>query len=333
MKCQFFGVFPAMKDYLRQHLAGFSISISTDELTEKNKDKLKPDTEVLGVFVGSKVDQAVFSRLPRLKLIVTMSTGFDQIDIYLAKKKKIPVCNVPTYGENTVAEHTLALLLALSRKLFPSVKRVKEGIFNYEGLRGWDLKGRTLGVVGNGHIGAHVIRMARGFEMRVLAHDAFPNKKLADDLGFSYVSLEELLGESDVVTLHVPLLKATKHLINKENIKTMKPGAYLINTARGALVETEALAWAIESGHLAGAGLDVLEGEEDLQHPDHLLFERHSAEDIKIALMDNILIDHPNVIITPHNAFNSAEALERILAVTIENIKSFAIGKPQNDVT
>lgn len=333
LQCQFFGVFPTMKDYIRSRLSGFSISIATEELTDTTKKRLNRETEILGVFVGSKVDKAVFDALPNLKLIVTMSTGFDHTDIGEAKKRKIPVCNVPTYGENTVAEHAMALLLALSRKIVPSVKRVKEGSFNYEGLRGFDLKGRTLGVVGTGHIGAHVIRMARGFEMNIIAFDAFPNKELEKKLGFTYVPLEKLLSESDIVTLHVPLFKETAHLVNKDNIKIMKKGAYLINTARGGLVETEALVWAIETGRLAGAGLDVMEGEEDLQHPDHLLFERHSAEEIKIALMSNILIDHPNVIITPHNAFNSIEALQRIMDVTIGNIKAFATGSPTNDVT
>lgn len=331
MFCQFFGVFPVMKEYTRSHLSGFHVSISEHELLS-TKD-LDSKTNILGVFVGSKVDKTVFAALPNLKLVVTMSTGFDHIDLDLAKKGNIPVCNVPTYGENTVAEHTMSLLLALSRKLFPSVKRVKEGVFNYEGLRGFDLKNRTLGVIGTGHIGANVIRMAKGFDMHIVAFDAFPNKKLEKELGFAYVPLNTLLAKSDIITLHVPLFKDTEHLINKNNVKKIKKGAYLINTARGGLIETEALLEALQSGQIAGAGLDVLEGEEDLQHPDHLLFEKHSDEDIKVALMSNMLIDHPNVIITPHNAFNSAEALERIMDVTIENVKAFAAGKTQNDVT
>ncbi len=333
MHAQFFGVFPVMKSYVRNHLKEFKVTIASDELSEKNMDKLDPQTEILGVFVASKVDKTVFDTLPHLKLIVTMSTGFDHIDLAEAKKRNIPVCNVPTYGENTVAEHTMSLLLALSRKLFPSVKRVKEGVFNYEGLRGFDLKGKTLGVIGTGHIGAHVIRMAKGFEMNIIAFDAFPNKELEKTLGFTYKPLDTLLAESDVVTLHLPLFKDTEHIINKQNITKLKKSAYIINTARGPLIETEALTWALETGHIAGAGLDVLEDENFVQNPEKLLTSDPKAEDIKISLMNNLLIDHPNVIITPHNAFNSMEALERIMDVTIENVKKFAAGETQNDVT
>lgn len=331
LSCQFFGVFPAMMDYVRGNMSGFHLTISDKELLDT--EPLDAKTEVLGVFVGSKVDGAVFAKLPHLKLVVTMSTGFDHIDLATAKKRKIPVCNVPTYGENTVAEHAMSLLLALSRKLFPSVKRVKEGSFNYEGLRGFDLKGKTAGVVGTGNIGKHVIRMLKGFDMTVIAFDAFPNKALEKELGFTYATLDELLTSSDIVTLHVPLFKETMHMINKKNIKKVKKGAYIINTARGGLIESEALVWGLETGHIAGAGLDVLEEEDSLSHPEHLVQRDYTSEQIKTALMSNILIDHPNVIITPHNAFNSMEALQRIMDTTIENVKMFAAGKVQNDVT
>lgn len=320
-----------MKDYVRGKMSGFHLSISDKELL--SPDDLDPKAEVLGVFVGSKVDKAVFATLPHLKLIVTMSTGFDHIDLTAAKKRKIPICNVPTYGENTVAEHAMSLLLALSRKLFPSVKRVKEGSFNYEGLRGFDLKGKTVGVIGTGNIGKHVLRMLKGFDMTVLAYDAFPNKDLQKQLGFAYVPLQKLLASSDVITLHVPLFKETTHMINKKNIKKLKKGAYIINTARGGIIESEALLWGLETGHIAGAGLDVLEEEEMLQHPEHVVLKHYSDEEIKLGLISNMLIDHPNVIITPHNAFNSMEALARIMDTTIENVKAFASGQTQNDVT
>lgn len=331
MYCQFFGVFPDVKQYLKNHLKGFAVKISEREL--QPADELDPQTEVLGVFVGSKVDKKIFDALPQLKLVVTMSTGFDHVDLAEAKKRNIPVCNVPTYGENTVAEHAMALLLALSRKIYPSVKRVKEGQFNYEGLRGFDLKGKTLGVLGTGHIGAHVIRMAKGFEMSIIAFDAYPNKKLAGELGFAYAPLEQALSVSDVLSLHLPLLKETAHIINKKNLKKMKPGVYIINTARGGLIEPEALVSGLQTGQIAGAGLDVLEEEDQLSHPEHTLGAHHSAKKIRTVLMDNLLIDHPNVLITPHNAFNSLEALQRIMDTTILNVKQFAAGETQNDVT
>ena len=260
-----------------------------------------------------------------------MSTGFDHRSCR-RKKRKIPVCNVPTYGENTVAEHKWRFIITFA-KTFPFRKTSQEGVFNYDGLRGFDLKAKTLGVIGTGHIGAHVIRMAKSFEMNVIAYDPFPNKALARQLDFTYVPFAKLLSTSDVITLHVPLLKETTHLINKTNVKKIKPGAYLINTARGGLIETEALVWAIETGRIAGAGLDVLEEEEDLQYPDHLVRAHHTPEQIKTVLMDNRLIDHPNVIITPHNAFNSLEALQRIMDTTIANVKAFTTEKIQNDVT
>jgi D-lactate dehydrogenase len=341
LNCQFFGLFPAMNDYTKKQLSaqggsasggkGFILKTSERELL--NISELDPKTEVLGVFVGSKVDKNVFDRLPKLKLIVTMSTGFDHIDLEEAKKRQIPVCNVPTYGENTVAEHAMALLLSLSRRIYPSVKRVKEGVFNYDGLRGFDLKEKTLGVLGTGHIGAHLIRMAKGFEMNVIAFDAFPNPKLAKELDFEYLPLPKVLANSDILSLHLPLFKETTHIINKTNIKKMKKGAYIINTARGGLIDPEALVWGLETGLIAGAGLDVLEEEDGLTHPDHLVLREQSEADIRAYAMDTILINHPNVLITPHNAFNSLEALKRIMDTTIENVLGFASGKTANDVT
>lgn len=332
LKISFYGIWPETKDYVRAKMHGFSCKIKEETITENNLEK---DTEILTVFVESPVTKKMIEALPHLKMIATMSTGFDHIDLATAKKHKIPVCNVPTYGENTVAEHAMALMLGLSRKLFQSVKRVKEGVYDYHGLRGVDLRGKTLGVIGTGHIGAHVIKMAKAFEMNILAHDAYPNKDLAKNFEFKYVSLNKLLAESDFITLHTPLLPTTHHLINKKNIKLVKKGAYLINTARGALIDPEALVWALQSKQIAGAGLDVLEDEGFVQSEEAMVKAacKGSQCQIKTNLMNNIIIDHPNTIVTPHNAFNSIEALKRIVDVTIENIKSFANGEVKNDVT
>jgi len=336
-------VWPDMKDYIKKNLKGFKVKTYEELLTQKNLDK---DTEILTVFAGSQVTKETIEKLPKLKMIATMSTGYNHIDIETAKKKKIPVCNVPVYGQNTVAEHAFALILGLSRKIFPSVKRVKEGSFEYLGLRGVDLNKKTLGVIGTGNIGLHLIKMAKGFGMNIVCFDAFPNKSLEKKLGFKYVSLDKLLSSSDFITLHVPLFPSTFHLINKKNIKKVKKGAYLINTARGELVESEAILWALENGILAGAGLDVLEEEANIKDEGIILHEKGAgknmkkektknltAKQIKIMLMNEILIDHPNTIITPHNAFNSTEALQRIIDTTVDNIKSFAKGKIKNDVT
>ena len=324
----FYGIWPEMADYVRSKMSGFFCHIHEEKISEKNLEK---DAQILAVFVEAPVTSKMIKEMSKLKMIAAMSTGYDHIDIKTAKARHIPVCTVPSYGENTVAEHAMALILGLTRKLFQSVKRVKEGVYDFHGLRGMDLKGKTLGVVGTGRIGGHLIRMAKGFEMSVIAYDPFPNPKLAKELGFKYVKLDELLKKADVVSLHTPLLKSTYHLINKKNIKLMKPTAYLINTARGALIEPEALVVALEKKQIAGAGLDVLEDEGLVQEEDKII----GCTDCQIRtnLMNNIIIDHPNTIVTPHNAFNSTEALQRIVDTTVENIKSFVNGKVMNDVT
>lgn len=279
------------------------------------------EASVLCTFIESPIGEAEMDRFPALKLIATRSTGFDHIDLAAAKARGITVANVPFYGENTVAEFAFALLLALSRRIIDADEQVREtGAFSPAGLRGFDLSGKTIGVVGTGHIGAHVIRMSKGFGMKVIGFDAFPNAELSHTLDFPYVQLPELLAQSDIVTLHVPYNEHTHHLINKENIANFKKGSYLINTARGAVVETDALVQALKDGILAGAGLDVLEEEQHLQ------------EESAISAENRYLIDHPRVIVTPHCAFNTQEAVERILDTTIENIQNFVSGTPKNMV-
>lgn len=326
---EFYGIWPEMKEYTRTKIKGFPCVIHEENASEIN---LSPKTEILAIFVESPITKQIINKLPELKMIAAMSTGFDHIDLKTAKARKISVCNVPSYGENTVAEHAMALLLGLTRRLFQSVKRVKEGVYDFHGLRGVDLKGKTIGVVGTGHIGAHLIKMAKGFEMNVLGYDPYPNKELAKNYGFKYVKLNDLLAHSDFISLHVPLFKETYHLINKNNIKKVKKGAYIINTARGGLIDPEALVWALHKNQIAGAGLDVLEDENLIQNEEKIIGGCADCQ-LKTNLMNNIIIDHPNTIVTPHNAFNSIEALQRIVDTTVENIKSFAAGKTINDVT
>ncbi len=327
-KIAIYGIWPELANYTRTTLQ-LPAAITDQPLTENN---IKKDTEVLGIFVDSKITPTLLKKLPHLRLIVALSTGVDHIDLTACQKHGVTVCNVPTYGEHTVAEHAFALILGLTRKLFPSVKRVKEGLYDYHGLRGTDLFGKTLGIIGTGKIGLALIRMARGFGLNVIAFDPFPNVAAATELSFTYTKLPTLLKTADVVSLHVPLLPTTRHLINKRNIKLMKPGSYLINTARGALIDPEALFLALQSKHLAGAGLDVLEDEEMIQDEEKIFSGACADCDIRTNLMNNLIIDHPNVIVTPHNAFNSTEALERIIVATAENIKNFIAGEPKNVV-
>jgi D-lactate dehydrogenase len=324
-----YGLWPDLTEYTKKLFGKLHYSIHPETLTLSTLD---PTTEILVVFIDSKITEEIMEHLPNLRYITTMSTGFDHIDVAAAQKRGIVVSNLPAYGENTVAEHTFALILGLTRKLFDSVKRVKEGRYDFSGLRGTDLKGKTLGVVGTGHIGAHVARIAKGFEMNVLAYDVKKNQKLAKKIGFEYVSLNSLLKKSNIITLHLPLFPATYHLINKKNIKLFKTGSFLINTARGGLVEPEALLEGLKTGKLAGVGLDVLEDEHLLQNFEEVMRCSNNKCKLRTSLINNLLIDHPKVIITPHNAFNSTEALERIITVTVENIKNFIAGLTQNQI-
>ncbi len=291
----------------------------------------RTDFEALSVFVGSRLDRAVLAKFPDLKFIATRSTGFDHIDIAACAERGIQVAYVPGYGDNTVAEFAFGLLLNLTRKIYAGIDQIKEsGSFALANLRGVDLHGRTLGVVGTGRIGRHVIKIAQGFEMNVLAYDPFPDLALASASGFQYVSLEDLLRNSDVVSLHCPYSEKTRHLLNSENMKFMKKGAYLLNTARGGLVETDALVAALKDGTLAGVALDVLEEEGETKEELELLGKHPKEEELRTILENHILMHMPNVLITPHNAFNSEEALRTILRTTFINLRGFEARKPAN---
>jgi D-lactate dehydrogenase len=311
-------------DYIKERLPGVELSFSKEKLNKDNLPQEK-NIDIASVFVGSQVSKEVINSFPNLKLITTRSTGFDHIDSAAAKEKNIAVAYVPGYGDNTVAEFAFALLLSLSRHIFEAYDRIKEkGLFNFEGLRGFDLKDKIIGVIGTGRIGCYTIKIAKGFGMNVIAYDAFPKEELCEKLGFKYVSLDELLAQSDVISLHVPYLPSTHHLINLKNISKIKKGALLINTSRGAVVETEAIIKGLDQGILGGVGLDVLEEEGVLADEKALLLYGHPEEhDLKKILANHVLVDMPNVIITPHTAFNTKEALQRILDTDLENIKSF----------
>ena len=290
------------------------------------------DAEVLSVFVNSPVDAALFDRFPSVRFIAARSTGFDHIDFAEAARRGIRVSNVPTYGEHTVAEFSFALLLALSRKIVDAQNRIEEsGSFSQDGLRGFDLKGKTIGIIGTGHIGERMINMARGFDMKIIAFDAYPKPELAAALGFTYLPFEEVLATSDIVSLHAPYNAHTHHMINMQNIHTLKRGSYLINTSRGGLVETMAIVKGLEDGILAGAGLDVLEEEGQMVDEGVILTSEHpNQESLRVVLANHYLVKHPRVIVTAHIAFDTQEAIERILNVTIDNIGAYKGGVPIN---
>jgi D-lactate dehydrogenase len=331
MKVAFFEVEKWEKDRYRTRLRDIETVFSRETAHETDLSGLA-DSWGICVFIYSHLTADILKEFPELKLIATRSTGFDHIDIDVCKKRKIHVVNVPFYGENTVAEHTFALILALSRNVHKAYCRTIRQDFSLEELQGFDLKRKTLGVIGCGKIGLHVIRIAKGFGMEVLAYDTKREIFLAEVLGYRYVPFEELLGASDVISLHVPYSKHTHHLISKESLKKVKRGAILINTARGGLVDTEALVWALDQGIIGGAGLDVLEGEELMLEEGYALKKNYSKDVLKTFVQNQMLLRREDVVITPHNAFNSREATLRILDTTCENIYKFIEGRPQNIV-
>jgi D-lactate dehydrogenase len=300
-----------------------------ERLTEETA-KLAEDAEIISVFIYSELDKPTLGKLPKLRLIATRSTGYDHVDLAECRRRGILISNVPYYGENTVAEHAFGLILSLSRKIHKAVMQTSRFEFSLEGLRGFDLKGKTIGVVGAGRIGLHVIRIAKGFGMEVLAYDVRQEPLLAEVLGFTYVPFEELLRRSDVITLHAPLNKATHHMINKNNIDSIKRGAILINTARGSVVQTEALLSALDQGILSGAGLDVFEGEESIKEETALLVQQLPGEKLREIILSYALLHRDNVVVTPHIGFYSEEALHRIMQTTEENICRFLEGTPAN---
>ncbi len=327
MKIGFFEIKEGQEDFLKSKLPQDELTFSPLPINIENYSQYL-SLEVISTHASSEITAQVINNLPNLKLIVTRTTGVDHIDLSAATQKNIPVCNIPSYGENTVAEFAFALLLSLIRKIPQSVQGVKQTKkFSTEKLIGLDLKGKTLGVLGTGHIGTHLIQIAKGFEMVVLAFDAFPNETLSAKFGFKYLGLDDVLAESDIISIHVPYLPSTHHLLNSQNFSKVKKGAILINTARGAVVETEGLVNALENGTLSGAALDVLEEENFLKEGTD---DTPTVDQQKILDLNLKLIDMENVLITPHNAFDTKEALQRILDETIEIIESFKTGASKN---
>ncbi len=332
MKIAFFEIEDWQKSFFKDCLKDYTLSFDSKPLTKENIGGAE-DVEILSGMVYSKFSKEILSLFPNLRMITTRSTGFDHIDLEYCKLKNIAACNVPEYGSNTVAEHTFALILAVSRKIIPSVERTKRGDFSLDGLRGFDLFGKTFGAIGVGHIAKAAIRIAKGFGMKVVVFSHHPDDDLARELDFAWVDLPTLLSSSDIVSLHVPLTKETQHLINIENILHFKKGSLLINTSRGGVVQTEAILLGLEKGVLTGAGLDVLEEECFIKEETQLLTEEFLKQcDIKTQLLNHVLLTKKNVLVTPHNAFNSQEALQRILSTTAGNITSFLQGKTENRV-
>jgi D-lactate dehydrogenase len=307
--------------------------------------------EILSVYIHSKIDSAFLDQHLQLQFVTTRSAGYDHIDVAECVRRGIAVANVAGGDANTVAEHTFALMLSLARRLSEVREANKQPNFHYEKLRASDLKDKTLGVIGTGRIGLHVVHIALAFGMKVVAYEPYRPSLMAEIFGVRYLPLDRLLRESDVITLHAPLTPDTYHMLDREAFAKCRDGVLLINTARGALIDTDALIEGLESGRIAGAGLDVLEEEsvmrrqadriiadqivaalqnQTLSEEEARLRDPNRLKQFEQLVRNQRLLSRNDVVFTPHVAFNSAEAVERINQTTVENINAFIAGAPIN---
>ncbi len=333
MKIVIFETEPWEEEAFRPFQDEHEVVLTGAKLTEDNVNAYH-DANIISTFIYSDLHQEILQVFDNLMMIATRSTGYDHIPLDYCQENDIAVANVPEYGDNTVAEHVFGLLLCISHNLVEAVDRTRRGDFSLRGLQGFDLKGKTLGVIGTGSIGEYVIRIAKGFNMRILAFDVQPREKLAEDLGFNYVEMNKLLSESDIITLHVPANEHTHHLISDDEFHQMKEGVVIINTARGSVLHIEALARALADGKVGAAGLDVLPDEPTIREESELLRSFYQEQhNLRSLLAGHVLLRLRNVIITPHNAFYTREAIWRILDTTVENIEAFINEAPINIVT
>ena len=300
---------------------GFTINYFETKLSARTA-KLAEGSDAVCAFVNDDVSAPTIDALNKLgiKIIAMRCAGYNNVDIRYAQDK-IPVVRVPAYSPHAVAEHAMALLLTLNRRIHKAFLRTRDFNFSLNGLTGFDLYGKTVGVVGTGKIGSAFIDICRGFGMKVLAYDVFPNLD-----GVEYVDMETLLKRADLISLHCPLTPSTRHIINAKSIDKMKKGVFIVNTSRGALIDSEALLYGLLNEKLGGACLDVYEEESDL------FYEDNSATIVKDDILSR-LICLPNVIVTSHQGFLTGEALTNIASTTLENISEFfADGSLDNQI-
>lgn len=305
------------------HGHGFELHFQQAQLREDTV-ALAMGFEVVCPFVNDDLSRPVLEHLAAggTRLIALRSAGYNHVDLAAAHALGLAVVRVPAYSPHAVAEHGVGLVLALCRHLHRAYNRTREGDFSLHGLTGFDLHGRTVGIIGSGQIGEVFARIMSGFGCHILAYDPYPNRAI-EALGGRFVELDELLAQSDIISLHCPLNDATRHLINAASLERMKRGAMLINTGRGALVDTPALIEALKSGQLGYLGLDVYEEEADI------FFADRSDQPLQDDVLARLLT-FPNVIITAHQAFLTREALAGIAQTTLANIAAWRAGNPVN---
>ncbi|MEG1705042.1 MAG: 2-hydroxyacid dehydrogenase [Clostridia bacterium] len=304
----------------------YEITYFKNKLTAETAP-LALDFDVVCIFVNDVINKEVISILETgsVKLIALRCAGFNNVDIENIGSK-IKVVRVPDYSPYAVAEHTVGLLLALNRKIYKAYQRTKKYNFSLDGLLGFDINEKTVGVIGTGRIGRVFIKIMKGFGTNVIAYDLFKDENAATKLGFKYVGLDELFEKSDIISLHCPLTKETNQIINKKNIDKMKKGVIILNTSRGKLIKTDDLIETLEKGNIGGLGLDVYEDEEE--------YFLNDMSNSYIRDKDlSILLSMPNVVITSHQAFFTKEALDKIVSTTFSNIEEiFKNGSSKNEV-
>ncbi|MEO7309749.1 MAG: 2-hydroxyacid dehydrogenase [Chitinophagaceae bacterium] len=320
MKIAFFSTQPYDKEYFERYNKVHEITYFDLPLNEQTVN-LASGYQAICAFVNDKLNAVVIKALAAtgVKLLAQRCAGFNNVDLGAAKENNITVVRVPAYSPHAVAEHAVALMMTLNRKTHKAYNRVREGNFSLDRLTGFDLFGKTVGVLGTGRIGQCFARIMLGFGCRVVAFDLIANKDL-EAAGVEYLPLIDLLEQSDIISLHCPLTEQTKHIINTDTLAMMKNGSMLINTSRGALVDTRAAIAALKTGKLGYLGMDVYEQEEKL-------FFHDLSENIINDDMIMRLISFPNVLITSHQGFLTAEALTQIALITLQNISDFEAGK------
>ena len=299
---------------------GYEIHYYKDRLSVRTA-QLAQGKDVVCVFVNDECDARVIDLLAAygVKLIALRCAGFNNVDMAVAKGR-IPVVRVPAYSPHAVAEYAVTLMLSLNRKVYRSVYRTREGNFKLKGLMGFDMYGKTAGVIGLGRIAKELVKILRGFGMNVVAYDPYPDKRFAVEHGARLVTLDELYAVSDIISLHCPLTDDTKFIVNSGSIAKMKPGVMIVNTGRGKLIRTEDLIEGLRTGRVGSAGLDVYEEEQNFFYEDR---SDKMLDDDKLAL----LLMMPNVIVTSHQAFFTHEAMHNIAVTTLENIADWAAGR------
>lgn len=327
MKVIFFSAHDFDKKYFDLHnIHEFDHTYIKDSI-DINTVKQAKNHNVVCVFANDKLDKGIIEYLSEIgiELIALRSSGFDNVDLATAKKHNIPVVRVPVYSPNAIAEHAVAMLLTLNRKIHKAYNQVKERNFSLDNLLGYDLCNKTVGIIGSGRIGSVFARIMLGFGCKVVIYDPIVNKDLINQ-GAQYANIQQLLNESDIISLHCPLNESSFHIINEETIKQMKPGVCLINTGRGGLINTLEVKKGLLNGTIGQLGMDVYECEKSL------FFKNWSNDIIHDSLISELLM-YPNVLITSHQGFFTHEALTEIAKITIQNIQSFSKGKIQNQIT